>query len=143
VSDSDTFDPRDLPKGIEHLLGAPPPGTVPRRSRRRPIPDVLVTIDAAGAEGGRFVVSALDINADGIGLTLPPELEPGTHVVLSFRHDPSTEFARVPAFVLHREGDSAGVRFSEWPESDRLRLLEYLVRCYEADEPGEKGARSG
>lgn len=132
------FDARSLVDGVEHVLGAPPPGTVPRRSRRRPIPGTFVAIDAPSISDSHWVVDAIDINADGIGLVLPPDLAAGTQVQLSFRLGENVAFSRVPAVVLHHDGLSAGVRFLAWPEGERLKLLEHLVRWYE-DEPHEHG----
>ncbi len=133
------FDAKNLSSGLEHVLGTPPAGTTPRRSRRRPIPGTLVAIEAPAVSDSHWAVDAVDVNADGIGLVLPPDLPPGTQVLLSFRLDDATAFSRAPAIVLHHDGQSAGVRFLAWAEGDRLRLLEYLVQFYE----GEPGASSG
>jgi hypothetical protein len=113
--------------------GTPETTGVPRRSRRRPIHGVLVAIDAPSSSSGPYVVDALDVNADGIGLVMPPDLPPGTFVRLSFRLDERTSFSQVPAIVLHHDGQSAGVRFLPWAEGERLALLEYLVRHYEGE----------
>ncbi len=102
-----------------------------RRSRRRPIHGILVAIEAPAFPEGHWVADAIDINANGMGLVLPPELEAGTEVRLSFRLDDEVELSRVPATVRHREGLSGGVRFSRWSDADRLKLLEYLVPFYE------------
>lgn len=106
---------------------------IPRRSRRHPMAGVLVEIEAPTLSDKPWVVDAVDINADGMGLVLPRRLEPGTHVLLSFRLDPSCAFSRVPAVILHQEPQAGGggVRFGAWSDADRLRLLEHLVRIYE------------
>jgi len=104
----------------------------PRRSRRIAIPGVLVAVDAPGIAAEPWVVDALDVSPTGLGLMLPPELPEGTEVLLSFKLDEELDFSRLPATVQHREGTSSGgVRFDRWPDSERLKLLEFLVRYYE------------
>lgn len=103
-----------------------------RRSRRLPIHGVLVAIDAPDVTDSHWVVDAIDLNRDGMGLVLPPEIPEGTRVELSFRLSDDAEFSRVPAAVTHRLGSSGGVRFGTFDDDDRLELLEYLVRRYEA-----------
>lgn len=103
----------------------------PRRTRRMSIPGVLVAIDAPEIADGHFVVDAIDLNADGLGLVLPPELPEGAEVELSFKLEDGLELSRVPAIVRHRAGSSGGVRFEGWSGEDRLQLLEFLVRRYE------------
>lgn len=133
------FDARSLVVGHEHVLGTPPAGVFPRRSRRRPIHGTFVALEASSIPGSHYVVDALDINADGIGLVVPPGLEAGSEVTMTFRLEEEVAFAQVRGVVLHHDGQSAGVRFVGWPEHDRLRLLEYLVRFYE--EEGQPPAR--
>ncbi len=87
---------------------------------------VTLALELEGA-----VVDAIDLNANGLGLVLPPELLEGTRVLLSFRLD-EHEFSRLPAMVRHKLGVSGGVRFEPWPERERLKLLEFLVRVYES-----------
>jgi len=106
----------------------------PRRSRRHPIRGVLVAIEAASSRSdGHWVVDAIDVNADGLGLVLPPELRPGDHILLTFRLTEKCDFSRLPAVVLHHDGSSGGIRFGAWPLADRLHLLEYLVDSYESE----------
>ena len=125
----------------------PPPDDAPhgdpsrhdpsRRHRlRTPIHGLLVAIDAPEIAGDPWVVDAIDINSRGLGLVLPPELPAGASVLLSFRLGENLEFSRMPATVLHRLTVSGAVRFDAWPDSERLKLLEYLVRCYECVEEG-------
>lgn len=111
-----------------------PPQPSRRRVRRRPMHGVLVAIDAPQVAEKPWVVDAIDINANGVGLVLPPEIPEGTEVFLSFALDEEAEFSRVPATVLHQMSSSGGVRFATWSDADRLRLLEYLVRVYETVE---------
>lgn len=104
----------------------------PRR-RRRTIHGVLVAIDAPDLAEEPWVVDAIDINANGMGLVLPPEMEEGIRVLLSFKLDDSIELSRVPAEVRHQMGASGGVHFLPWPSADRLALLEFLVGWYEQE----------
>ncbi len=102
----------------------------PRRSRRASIHGLLVAIDAPELSSEPWVVDGIDLNSRGMGLVLPPELLEGAQVLLSLRLD-EHELARLPATVQHKVGVSGGVRFDPWPETERLKLLEYLVRVYE------------
>lgn len=103
-----------------------------RRVRRYPIHGVLVAIDAPDVAPHPWVVDAIDINGNGLGLVLPPELEEGIEVRLSFQLTDGPDFSRMPATVLHRLGSSGGMRFANWPDRERLKLLEYLVALYES-----------
>jgi len=105
-----------------------------RRSRRLPIPGVLVAIDAPGIAPQPWAVDGLDVNADGLGLVLPADLPEGVRVELSFQLAEGTQFSRLPATVRYQWGSSGGVRFDAWPDSERLKLLEYLVRRFESGE---------
>ena len=105
----------------------------PRRSRRRPIPGILVEIESAEDEARRWVVDAVDLSADGMGLVLPDELKRATQVRLTFRLEDGTAITRAPAIVQHREPGVGGVQFEIWSEDERLALLEYLVHRYEHD----------
>ncbi len=105
-----------------------------RRSRRLPIHGVLVAIDAPGVSPEPWAVDGLDLNADGLGLVLPAEIPEGIRVELSFKLAEATEFSRLPATVRHQWGSSGGVCFEAWPDGDRLRFLEYLVKRFERGE---------
>ncbi len=102
-----------------------------RQTRRASIHGLLIAIDAPELSSEPWVVDGIDLNSRGMGLVLPPELLEGAQVLLSFRLD-EYELVRVPATVQHKIGVSGGVRFDPWPEIERLKLLEYLVRVYEA-----------
>ncbi len=102
-----------------------------RRLRRHPIHGIFVAIDAPEVAEHPWVVDAIDINAHGLGLVMPPELEAGTEVRLSFKLQEGLEFSRMSAVVQHLEGGSGGVSFSAWPDRERLKLLEFLVDLYE------------
>ena len=100
-----------------------------RRSRRRPLPGVLVALEApADSEELCWAGNAIDVNGDGLGLALPPEVAVGSEVLLTFHLD-GVSYARVPAVVLrHDEGYGVGaVRFAEWPDRVRLALVTYLL----------------
>ncbi len=105
----------------------------PRRTWRAPIHGLLIAIDAPELSSEPWVVDGIDLNSRGMGLVLPPELLEGARVLLSFRLD-EHELSRLPATVQHKVGVSGGVRFDPWPESERLKLLKYLVRVYETIE---------
>lgn len=103
-----------------------------RQARRIPLNDLLVAIDAPGVSPQPWVVDAIDVNSQGMGLVLPPEIPAGTRVGLSFKLGDGFEVSRLPATVLHSRSDSVGaVGFEPWPPSERLKLLEYLVGRYE------------
>jgi len=105
-----------------------------RRSRRLPIPGVLVAIDAPQVAPKPWAVDGLDVNADGLGLVLPAEIPEGIRVELSFKLADGAEFSRLPATVRHQWGSSGGVCFDAWSDGERLKLLEYLVRRFEQGE---------
>jgi hypothetical protein len=112
--------------------------TGPRRPRRRPVTGMLVAIEAPELGDHRWVVDAVDLSSDGMGLVLPDDIAPNSSVLLTFRLSDGCDLARVPATVLHREPQTGGggVLFERWSPADRLCLLEHLVRWYEADEYG-------
>lgn len=101
------------------------------RRARKTIHGALVAVDAPSLADKPWVVDAIDINANGMGLVLPPEIEEGTDVYLSFKLEDYLELSRVPAKVRHQVGATGGVEFQPWPSNDRLKLLEYLVAWYE------------
>lgn len=101
------------------------------RRNRLAIHGVLIAIDAPDVSAHPWVVDAIDISSSGMGLVLPPEIEEGRRVLLSFELDDTTRFSRVPALVRHQMTQSGGVEFKQWPSAERLKLLEYLVRWYE------------
>lgn len=110
---------------------APEPGGEEnrRRSRRRPLPRVFVAVeDSDQAETFTWAGNAVDINGDGLAMALPPEVEEGTDVLLTFTLD-GKEFARLPAVVVRqdREYGVGALRFGEWPEEPRLALLAFLL----------------
>lgn len=100
-----------------------------RRSRRRVTPGLLVAIEAPRrSPDSCWVGTGLDINGDGLGIALPPDVEVGDEVMLSFQLAGS-DLRRVPGVVLRRD-DAYGVgaiRFHPWPETERLSLLGFLL----------------
>jgi hypothetical protein len=118
---------------IKRVVLPRPPATQPRRSLRLPIPGVLVALEAPEVARKPWVVGAVDLSADGMGLLLPAGLPPESEVRLSFQLSDGTSFSRVPARVQHGAGQAGGVRFQAWTDSERLKLLEYLVRCYDSN----------
>lgn len=135
------FRPGDVP--FDFRPAHSPAGLSRRQSRRTPIHDLLVAIDAIEIAPEPWVVDAIDINSRGMGLVLPPELPEGAPVLLSFKLDEDLHFSRLPATVLHRMTVSGGVRFDAWPAEDRLKLLEYLVHDYETVEENKPGRHTG
>lgn len=99
-----------------------------RRSRRRAAYGTYVAIEAPSVdEEMAWSGTLMDINGDGMALTLPPEIEAGVRVLLTLRLGDDTQLDRVPAVVARVEDAVGAVRFEEWPEDDRLRLLGYLL----------------
>lgn len=103
------------------------------RRTRRPIHGVLVAVDAPALADKPWVVDGIDISANGMGLVLPPEIEEGTEVFLSFKLDEDLELSRMPAVVRHQISTTGGVAFKAWPSTERLKLLEFLVAWYEQE----------
>lgn len=100
-----------------------------RRSRRRLTPGLLVAIEAPKREPDCcWVGTGLDINGDGLGIALPPDVEVGDEVMLSF-HIGSSDLRRVPGVVLRQDAayGVGAIRFRPWPEAERLSLLGYLL----------------
>jgi hypothetical protein len=99
-----------------------------RRSRRRLVPDVFVMLGAPTSQKPSWAGNAVDINGDGLGLALPPEVEVGSEVLLSFRLG-DTAYERLPATVLRqdREFGVGAVRFGGWPLEARQALLSFLL----------------
>ncbi len=99
-----------------------------RRSRRREAYGRFVAVEAPSvSEDLCWSGTLMDINGDGMALTLPPELEPGVEVLLTLRLDVDSDLQRVPAVVVRQDEGVGAVEFGEWPEEDRLKLLSYLL----------------
>ena len=118
---------------LEQLFGQAPGPQAERRTRRRAIPGVLVTVEAPRVAPAAWTGAGVDVNADGIAVSFPQEIEPGTYVLLSFRLSGGVDLRRVPGVVLHHDGQTAGIRFLGWGEPDRLSLLEWLCNAYESE----------
>lgn len=101
-----------------------------RRARRLPLPGVLVTLVSPDGQQALFAADALDISAVGLAVVLPEGLNgcvaPGDGVLLSFRIDDSTAFARQPGRMVRREEGVAAVEFEAWEREQRRRLAEWL-----------------
>jgi len=103
--------------------------SVKRRSRRLPIPGVRVDVTPEGEAEAFWTCSAIDINGDGMALTLPPELPVGTRLRLSFQPDDGTTFDAVPCMVLRQDpaGAHGAVVFSAWSEENVIELWAFLA----------------
>lgn len=99
-----------------------------RRSRRRQAYGKFVAIEAPSvSEDACWSGTLMDINGDGMALTLPEVLEPGVKVFLTLGLDQHTHLERVPATVVRQEGGVGAVEFEQWPDEERLNLLGYLL----------------
>ena len=99
-----------------------------RLSRREPIATIHVEMrQSKNAEQPDWAGSAVDLNASGMALVLPSELEAGARVFLSFRLGESSVFDCVPGLVVRQDQAGIGaVRFVDWGETDQLALVSYL-----------------
>ena len=97
-----------------------------RRSRRRGLPGLFVALEAATDSELCWAGNAIDVNGDGLGLALPPEVQEDSEVLLTFHLD-GVDYQRVPAVVLRRDEGIGAVRFTEWPDGLRLALVTYLL----------------
>lgn len=99
-----------------------------RRSRRRAAYGTYVAIEAPSVDQDLcWSGTLMDINGDGMALSLPPEIKAGTDVLLTLRLDENTQLDRVPSVVVRVEDGVGAVRFKAWSEDDRLKLLSYLL----------------
>lgn len=118
----------DLPAGdpAREALDAPPRLGERRRWRRHPTPGILITLEASGTPAEPWISTALDINQESLGLTLPPPLESGQEVLVTFSLDDALAFRRLPS-VVQRCGVLAGaVRFRWRSSGDCQRLIRFL-----------------
>ena len=100
-----------------------------RRSRRLPIPDVRVDLVPEGEAEARWTCSAIDINGDGMALSLPPDITPGTRLRLNFSPDAVTSFYAVPCLVTRQDPATGygAVEFAGWSEENLIQLWAFLV----------------
>ena len=81
----------------------------------------------------------VDINGDGLAMKLPAELlevKVGVPIHLSMLFNDHVCLDRVSATFVRRKGDVGAVQFQQWPENDRLKLLDLLLDDYAAALPG-------
>ena len=101
-----------------------------RRAPRVPLVGVLVTVVSSDGEEVLCTSDALDISTEGLALVLPeegdPEMDAGDGVLVSFRLDDGTAFARVPCRVVRHEVGVGAVDFTPWGRPDRSRLAAWL-----------------
>jgi len=101
-----------------------------RRAPRIPLVGVLVTVVSPDGEDVLCASDALDISTEGLAVVLPEEgdheLDPGDGVLVSFRLDDGTAFARIPCRVVRREEGIGGLEFTS-DRPARRRLAECLA----------------
>ena len=122
-----SLQPKSAPHGDKERGGAL--DSERRRSRRRPTPSVLVAIETPSERQDLcWAGTAIDINGNGIGVSLPDEVAEGNKVLLTFRLG-EAEFHRVPGTVLRKDGGYGfgAVEFGTWPDRERLELLSFLL----------------
>lgn len=104
------------------------------------MPEVVVAVELSDTTSSRLSAvsdssfglawagSAIDISPEGLALSLPEDIPLGSEVLLTFRLDDETAFARVPSVVVRKQaGYGLGVvRFGDWRSSDRHALRAYL-----------------
>ncbi len=99
-----------------------------RRSRRREAYGTFVAIEAPSvSKDACWSATLMDINGDGMALTMPDELKPKVEVFLTLGLDQHTHLERVPAVVVRMEDGLGAVEFKQWPEAERLKLLVFLL----------------
>lgn len=112
-----------------------------RRFPRKPVPEVVVAVELSdtpraslspvsdSASGLSWAGSAIDISPEGLALSLPDDIAVGSEVLVTFRLDDETAFARVPSVVVRKQsGYGLGaVRFRELSSSDRHSLRAFLT----------------
>ncbi len=99
-----------------------------RRSRRREAYGTFVAIEApAVSEDACWSGTLMDINGDGMALSMPGELKPGIEVFLTLGLGQHAHLERVPAVIVRVEDGVGAVEFKKWPEEERLKLLSFLL----------------
>ncbi len=99
-----------------------------RRSRRREAYGTFVAIEAPSvSKDACWSGTLMDINGDGMALTMPVELKSKVEVFLTLGLDQHTHLERVPAVVVRVKDGVGAVEFKEWPEGERLKLLGFLL----------------
>ena len=102
--------------------------TLERRESRRTLIaklEVEVRLERS-AEDPDWSSTAVDVNATGLALVLPPELAPGTRVFLTFQLG-SSKFNRMPGLVVRQARVGVGaVEFENWETAELMRLRTFL-----------------
>jgi len=112
-----------------------------RRFPRKPVPEVVVAVELSdtrrpalspvsdSASGLSWAGSAIDISPEGLALSLPDDIAVGSEVLVTFRLDDETAFARVPSVVVRKQpGYGLGaVQFRDLTRSDRHALRAFLT----------------
>lgn len=107
---------------------------------RKPVPEVVVAVELSDTSEARpsalsdtpgglaWAGSAIDISLEGLALTLPDDIPVGSEVLLTFRLDDDTAFARVPSVVVRKQtGLGLGaVQFHDWARTDQQTLGAFL-----------------
>lgn len=98
-----------------------------RRSRRRAVPGIFVTLAGTKSLRPAFAGNAVDISDGGISLAMTPEVAVGSEVLVSFELG-GTSYDRLPAVVLRqdREIGVGALVFRAWPESAQRSLRSFL-----------------
>ncbi len=111
-----------------------------RHAPRMPVPEVVVAVELSDTPGSgapavsdtpgglAWAGSAIDISREGLALTLPDDIPVGSEVLLTFRLNDETAFARVPSVVVRKQpGFGLGaVQFHDWKRTDQQSLGSYL-----------------
>ena len=98
-----------------------------RESRRTLIAklEVEVRLDRSAVDP-HWSGTAIDVNASGLALVLPPELPTGTRVFLTFQLG-SSKFSRLPGLVVRQDRVGVGaVEFEDWETKDSMHLRTFL-----------------
>ncbi len=114
---------------VEAVRSDPAVPSERRASKRWPMPDLLVALETSEDSSESWMTCALDLGGYGIGLALPRELTPGTPLLATFILDDQTSFSRLPCTVVRQQFGVGAVRFKNWSERERLKLLSYLIKA--------------
>jgi hypothetical protein len=105
------------------------------------VPEVVVAVELSDTTSSRLSAvsdssfglswagSAIDISPEGLALSLPDDIPVGSQVLVTFRLDDETAFARVPSVVVRKQPGYAlgAVRFQDLSTSDCHALRSFLA----------------